>query len=323
MLKLLRMNFYRILHTKGLIVIFAITLAIALGSSALLYSESDISVSDYSEEDPESGSSMYDAVKAGYEDAEAEAKETETEAAEGGAASEETTEASEEEGDTLYFGYESKPQVVEGASLSNAFRLVSSDMASCLPLLLIGIGAIIFVGAESKNGFTKNLVSHNVSKSQVYMAKTIAYAIYSLVLMTSYLLVAVISLSIYYYGDTGHMEFSMELFPEFIKYFGLQYLLTLAYVGGLILLNTVTKSTAISITMCTLTTTGFIAGLILFPLEMKFDIELAKYTLAQAMTSVDFGASQEMLNLALAVGVITLLIYNVLGNIWVSKRDVV
>ncbi len=278
MLRLIRMNLYRMLHTKGLIVILAITMVLGWASATLLYEESEVSVSDYSPDDPEA------------------------------------------EEDVLYFGYESNPQVVGKASLSNAFRLVASDVASCLPLLLIGIGAVIFVGAETKNGFTKNIVSHNVSKSAVYIAKTIAYSLYSLVLMLMYMIFAVVTVAVYYNKD---MSYSTELFPEFIKLYGLQYLITLAYVSGLILLNTVTKSTAISITMCTLTTTGFVAGLLLFPLEVKFDIELAKYTLAQAMTSVNFGASQEALKLALTVGVVMLVLYNVLGNIWVTKRDVV
>ncbi len=308
MLRLIRMNLYRMLHTKGLIVILAITMVLGWGSATLLYEESEVSVSDYSPDAPEAGSSIYDAVKEGYNEAAQEDAELTVEA---------TTEAEE---DVLYFGYESNPQVVGKASLSNAFRLVASDVASCLPLLLIGIGAVIFVGAETKNGFTKNIVSHNVSKSAVYMAKTIAYSLYSLVLMLMYMIFAVVTVAVYYNKD---MSYSMELFPEFIKLYGLQYLITLAYVSGLILLNTVTKSTAISITMCTLTTTGFVAGMFLFPLEMKFDIELAKYTLAQAMTSVNFGASQEALTLALAVGVVTLVIYNILGNIWVTKKDVV
>ncbi len=305
MFKLIKMNLYRMIHTKSLIIMLALTVIFGWASACLFYEESDYSVSDYSNEDNNSaGEDLMSGFSDGYNEARAEAEG-------------ETTETTEE---VIVLGFASTDEVVSDASLTNAFMLATSDIGSCLPLLLIGIGAVLFVGAERKFGFTKNLVSHNVSKTTVYMAKSLAYSVYALAIMLGYLFSMLITLMILYGKE---MDYSMEAFPEFAKYFGLHFLLTVAYSSGLILLNTVTKSTALSVTACSLTTTGFIPTLLLMPLENKFDIELIKYTICQNMINVNFHATDNMIMLALGVGIVTLLVYNILGNVWVAKRDVV
>lgn len=311
MLNLVRMNFYRMAHTRCMYVLLIITMIFAV------FSVSTIKASvEMMEEGELVGDTMEDQFVAGMEDG----MEADVQGADG--VEREATGVTMTNGDEtteLSFGIYSEPPIQPDGTITSFIAYLFSDISSGIILMFLSIATVLFVNGESKTGFIKNIAVNTKTRVGIYCSKVIAMFGYTLICTVAFAIVEYISLMIYYKGD---VEFGMDVLADNGHIFLLQLLLHLAFICGLVLLTTVTKSSTIGITIGMLTITGF-ASFFITPIERLFDIKIAKYTIHNNLLNVDFGAGNELLTTALIVGIVTVIVYNVIGNIWVARRDVV
>ncbi|MFG6328342.1 MAG: ABC transporter permease, partial [Lachnospiraceae bacterium] len=206
MLNLIRMNLFRMVHTKSVIVVFIVLMLFANISSCLTLT---------------AGESIEMAK---------EMKEGQVEFYEPDAAS----------GD---FGIYINTPVKSDGTLKE-YVYVYFSISSGLLLLFILIGAVLFFRGDEKNGFIKNIAGQTKHKHNIMLSKLVAVGIYTFVCMFCYMLIGYLTFVTEIALVEGGISFGIKYLPEAIKIFALQYLLHMAFISGLLLITEVTKSTA-------------------------------------------------------------------------------
>lgn len=209
-------------------------------------------------------------------------------------------------------------------------RFFLADLSAGIPLLFICIAVVLFVNNEERTGFIKNISGQVKRKSNIYFGKLIVVAGYIFILMLVYGVAQYISLQIGFHGD---MNFGKDIFVSFVKAFATDYLLYLAFAGGLMMLTTVLRNNTIGIVVGMLSVCGvgsLIFGRIDTVLEKLFDMDLTKhstikYSVAGCIRESELLLTNESnpMGRLLVVGIVFLIVYNVIGNIVFVKRDVV
>ncbi len=200
-------------------------------------------------------------------------------------------------------------------------RFFMADVSAGMPLLFVCIAVVLFVNSEEKTGFIKNISGQVRRKSSIYFGKLAVVAGYTLILMLVYGMAQYISLQIGFHGD---MQFGKNIFLPFIKAFAIDYLLYLAFAGGLMMITTVFRNNIIGIVVGLLSICGI--GSMIFGLIYKLiDRQLVKYSVtgcireSAALLTGESGIMGRMI----VVGIVFLIVYNVIGNLLFVKRDVV
>lgn len=133
-------------------------------------------------------------------------------------------------------------------------ELVNENMKSNLLLLLCAIFVPLFVHAEYKNGYIKNIAGQLPNRGVLAMSKLVAVAVQILVLFISYILWA---------GLAGLIFFKDTLVPgtvtDLLFTSALHYLLCLAGSYVVLMLSLLTRSSALPLTFGVLCSTGFTA----------------------------------------------------------------
>ena len=141
-----------------------------------------------------------------------------------------------------------------------------------------------------------------------------------------------VSLAIY--GVVQFFSLWFLLKDQYTYRFGAEYLketgillsvicvLYLAFLGGMSLLTTVLKSTAVGITVGMLAVFGVLGTFVSY-LEKMIDVELQKYFVMTNVHQMLLGVSGKDVLLAFLVGALFSLVYYVLGAVYFTKKDVV
>ncbi len=220
--------------------------------------------------------------------------------------------------DMIIIGVQSSPNVYADGTIDSYAGYLLSDLSSGIILVLTLIAAVLFVNAEQKSGFIKNIATSKKTKIGVYFSKVIvlfAYTVFNLIL---YSVTEYIALLIHY---KGNLVFGTNILKENAHIFLLILLLHFAFISGVIVITKMTKSSTIGIVigmMSILSVTSYI----FVALEKMLDIELLKYTITKNLSSLDIAATDETIRLALVVGIVFIILYNLVGGIWSAARDV-
>ncbi len=284
MLNLIRMNLFRMVHTKSVIVVFIVLMLFANISSCLTAGES------------------IEMAK--------EMKEGQVEFYEPDAAS----------GD---FGIYINTPVKSDGTLKEYVYVYCSDLSSGILLLFILIGAVLFFRSDEKNGFIKNIAGQTKYKHNIMLSKLVAVGIYTFVCMFCYMLIGYLTFVTGIALVEGGISFGIKYLPEAIKIFALQYLY-MAFISGLLLITEVTKSTAAGITAGSFGIMGFGMLFVTISQKVfNTDFDISKYYISTNISKVNMDAGADIIKFALGIGIVYFIIYNVLNFLWFLKKDVV
>ncbi len=289
MLNLIRSNLFRMVHTKSVIVVFALLMLMSFISGSLAADESWQMIEQIEESNRAEGGEIYNETK-------------------------------EEPGD---FGIYSDTPLNSDGTLKDYVYIYSSDLSSGIVVLFILIGAVLFFRADEKNGFIKNIAGQTKHKYNILLSKLAVTGVYTFVCMFCYMVIGYIAFATGIILD-GSISFGIEYLPEAIKVFALQYLLYMAFISGLLLVTEFTKSTSAGITIGLLETMGF--GKLFVTITQKVfntDFDISKYYISTNILKVNMDAQADVLKFALGIGIVYFILYNVLNVLWFSKKDIV
>ncbi len=289
MLNLIRSNLFRMVHTKSVIVIFALLMLMSFISGSLAADESWQMIEQIEESNGAAGGEIYNETK-------------------------------EEQGD---FGIYSDTPLNSDGTLKDYVYIYSSDLSSGIVVLFILIGAVLFFRADEKNGFIKNIAGQTKHKYNILLSKLAVTGVYTFVCMFCYMVIGYIAFATGIILD-GSISFGIEYLPEAIKVFALQYLLYMAFISGLLLVTEFTKSTSAGITIGFLGIMGFSKLFVAITQKVfNTDFDISKYYISTNILKVNMDAQADVLKFALGIGIVYFILYNVLNVLWFSKKDIV
>lgn len=308
MLNLIRMNLFRMVHTKSAVIVFAILMGMSVISSCMTADDSREILRQMEEKQIEERQTEEMQGTPGNVD-----KDSETY----------TTDYQSEEEMSGDFGIYVNAPVNNDGTLKDYVYIYCSELSSGLLVLFILIGAVLFFRGDEKNGFIKNIAGQTKHKYNILLSKLAVTGIYTFICMFCYMLVGYITFITGFALDGG-IDFGIEYLPEAVKVFAIQYLLYMAFISGLLLVTEVTKSTASGITIGLLAIMGF-GTLFVAIVQKVFNTEfnISKYYINTNITKVNMGAGQEAVSFAIVIGIVFFILYNVLNVLWFSKRDIV
>lgn len=299
MLNLIRMNGYRITRMACMYVLAVIICFFAIFS---------ISTISMTAEEVESGEYEHyetpaEAIEAGWEEAEAEDLGITT----------------EEDGEiNISLGLVSEQPIRADGTVSSYLAYFYEDATSGILLVFMTIAVVLFFNREQSSGFIKNIATKSSSRVNIYLSKFIVMIGY---MMVAFLILAVaeyIGLMIHYDGE---LIFGKDILGDFIPKMSIVFLLHIAFISGVAMITTITKSNTFGITIGMLANTGFSAFFTL-ALEALTGIDINKFLVNYNIGRLNLNSDGDVVTNALLVGIITIIVYNVIGCAWFSKKDI-
>lgn len=326
-LNLIRMNLFRMIHTKCVIVVFVLLMGFSVISGCMSAYDSKEMVKEIEKQKEEDKTEIRKLTKQ-------EEEEIKKKAAMEEAAKKEAKDNGEDSA-TYEAGYEFGEQMSENVgiyintpvdgdgNLKDYVFMYCSELSSCLLLMFILIGAVLFFRGDEKDGFLKNIAGQTKHRYNIFFARLITVGIYTFVCMLCYMCVEYLAFKFGFIME-GSINFGINYLPEAIKIFALQYLLHMAFISGLLLITEVTKSTAAGLTIGLLGVMGFgflFASIVQKIFHIGFDLN--KYFINTNISHVNMGAAHNTIVFALGIGIVFFILYNVLNVLWFSRRDIV
>lgn len=325
MLNLIRMNNYRVRHMTCMYVLVIIICIFAIFSvSTISMTADDMAAGTY-----EDYGSMAEAMEAGWNEAEAEAMAEEAAKQQIGITITEN-EGLDENSDAYNAGYElgqevsmnfgiySNQPIRADGTVSSYIAYLYEDISSGILLIFMTIAVVLFFNREQNSGFVKNIAAKSVSRASIYFSKFVSMILYMLFTIVVLAIAEYIALMAYYDGD---LTFGMDVMGDFLPKILVIILLHIAFLSGVVMVTTITKSSTMGITIGMLANTGFSSFIVLF-IRAKFDFDISDYLINYNLTKVNLDSGSEVVNHALIVGIITIIVYNVIGCTWFAKKDI-
>ncbi|MBE5954209.1 MAG: ABC transporter permease [Lachnospiraceae bacterium] len=329
MLNLIRMNNYRVRHMTCMYVLAIIICLFSVFSVTTI----GMSADEMAEGTYEDYEGMAEAMEAGWNEAEMEAEmEAMTEensehqigitidgedvAGENSEAYDAGYQAGQEI--AMNFGIYSNQPIRADGTITSYLAYLYEDVSSGILLIFMTIAAVLFFNREQNSGFIKNIASKSTSRLSIYFSKFISMILY---LLFTFLVMAIaeyVTLLAYYDGD---LVFGRDVMGDFLPRLGILLILHIAFISGVVMVTTITKSSTMGITVGMLANTGFSAFIVL-ALRAWLDFDLSDYLINYNLTRVNLDSGSDVLNHALLVGIITIIVYNVIGCTWFAKRDI-
>ena len=216
---------------------------------------------------------------------------------------------------------EAQPEWVNGTIEIGS--VVSVEMRSQLLAILCVIFAAIFTNADYKNGYIKNIAGQFPRREQLVASKFIVIAFQVRVMVIVFTISIVVSGYVMWGSD-----FYLGSVTELFQYLGVQYLLHLGIAAVMMLLCTLTYSTAFSMTSGILLCSGLavpIYSLInkaINGLKTGLEFDINKYILDGNITMLLYDSTSEVMVRGVAVGVAFAIVSLFISTIIVKKRDI-
>lgn len=202
---------------------------------------------------------------------------------------------------------------------ASALDYAIHDIATLLTLLFLTIATSIYVNADEKNGFIKNIAGQCKHKSYIHIAKLIAIFVYSTVLTILFTIAETITVKIIKGKD---IELIGDNIGNKIGSIALGLLLMFAFLSLIAMFVTVFRNGTIAMIIGILTCTGF-SNLLVNAFEKLLDADIEKYlTSSNLLDITSFGNNGTTARMFL-VGAIALIVYNVIAIFVTEKRDTV
>lgn len=305
MLNLIRMNSYRTVHMACMYVLLVIVCMFSMFSIATIsMTAEEIESGEYVDYE-----SVSDAMEAGWNDAAMENGDVDSLIGEA---------ENEDEEVMINLGIVSEQPIRADGTVTSYLDYLYQDMTSGVLLIFMTIAVVLFFNREQNSGFIKNIASKSTSRINIYFSKFIVMIAYMLVAFLVMALAEYICLMIHYDGD---LIFGKDVLGDFISKMGVVFLLHIAFISGVAMITTLTKSSTMGITIGMLANTGFSAFLTM-PIKALLDFDIAKYLVTSNIGNVNLDSGTDVVTHALLVGIITIIVYNVIGCTWFAKKDI-
>ncbi len=300
MLNLVRMNMYRMVHMKSARILLLILIGMAALTVYLHHLDLD---QEYVVQ--EAKQKEYDSATLGF-----------SLTVEGEQADEEDMEASS---DGKFGIYSEEPEGTDG-KMAPFIAYFYADLASGLLLIFLTIMVVMFVNSENSTGFIKNIAGQTASRTSIYLAKFPAILCYTVLFMLVYGVCQWVTMKIVYGKE---IVFGVEQLGEYAPLIGIQILLFFAFLCGIAMITSVSRSNVIGITtgiLCAMGVGGNLALLFKRVLDID-DVEM--YFVVRNINQLSTEADSAAIQLAIGVGIVYMLGYLLIGNLCFVKRDVV
>lgn len=202
-------------------------------------------------------------------------------------------------------------------------ELVNENMKSNILLLLCAIFVPLFVHAEYKNGYIKNIAGQLSNRGMLVVSKLVAVAVQILILFINYILWAGVA-GLIFFKDT----LVMGTVTDLLGGAALHYLLCLAVGYVVLMLTMVTRSSALPLTFGVLCSTGFTAllysgiNMVISMLTNKDTFDIGLYTPEMNVAHISFDMSDGVLARVLVVGMVYAVVAAIIAITVMKKRDV-
>lgn len=201
--------------------------------------------------------------------------------------------------------------------------IISVEMRSALLAILCVIFTALFINAEQKNGYIKNIAGQFPRREKLVASKFIAIA-FQIFLMMLVFIIGIIVSGFVLWGNRFYLGSSAQI----LRYLGSQYLLHLGFAALTMLLCMLTHSSAFSMTSGILLCSGLavpvyaVVNKIVSDMKpgLKFDIN--HYVLDGNITMMTLGSASDVLVRGAVVGAAFAIVSVILSMIMIKKRDV-
>ena len=215
---------------------------------------------------------------------------------------------------------ETNPEWVSGKI--DYSELLCAQLQSKILLILVVIFVTLFVAAERKNGFIKNIAGHFPNRGIMVTAKLIAVAIQILLMLIVFALFTLI-FAIPLLGNRIELCSAADL----LKVAGIQYLLHYAFACLITFFCLLTNSSAMSMTAGILLASGLgtpIYSLIDHAVQWlpKDSFHIAEYMLENNIASISAESGSKLITNGILTGLGFILITTAFSMLIVQKRDV-
>lgn len=201
--------------------------------------------------------------------------------------------------------------------------IISVEMRSALLAILCVIFTALFINAEQKNGYIKNIAGQFPRREKLVASKFTAIA-FQIFLMMLVFIIGIIVSGFVLWGNRFYLGSSAPI----LRYLGSQYLLHLGFAALTMLLCMLTRSSAFSMTSGILLCSGLavpvyaVVNKIVSDMKpgLKFDIN--HYVLDGNITMMTLGSASDVLVRGAVVGAAFAIVSVILSMIMIKKRDV-
>lgn len=201
--------------------------------------------------------------------------------------------------------------------------IISMEVQSGLITILCVIFAALFVNAEQKNGYIKNIGGQFPKRWKLIASKFLAVAVQTFVLLLVFAAVTA-AVSFLFWGNQVYVA----SFGILLKALGIQYLLHIGLVTVIMFLSILTRSTAFSATAGILICSGLTAFLysginqMISNVKPMWDFDINNYALESNIRSVGVDTISDVMLRSAIVGIVFVIVFIVFSMITVQKRDV-
>lgn len=295
MFNLIRMNMYRMIRMKSARVMFLFVIGMAALTVYLHHLDLD----------EETGQKEYEPATLGI-----------TMTKEGDQADEEELEDSL---DGKFGIYSEEPERTDG-KMAPFIAYFYADLTSGILLIFLTIMVVLFVNSEHSTGFIKNIAGQTASRTSIYLAKFPAILCYTVLFILLYGVCQWITMKALYGKE---LVFGIKQIGDYAPLIGIQILLFFAFLCGIAMITSVTRSNVVGISVGILCAMGVGSNLaLLFKKVLDID-DAAKYFVVRNINQLSIEADSGAMQIAIGVSVAYMLGYLLIGNLCFVKRDVV
>ena len=226
------------------------------------------------------------------------------------------------------FGLLFSPPAGKYGEAPSFLEFYSSDLSSGILLVFLSVACSIFYGEEIKSSFLKNITGQTRDKTDIFWSKFIVTILLALFIMLLYGMAKFIVLKPLFPKEYT-LRFVSECWPAIPFLLAGNFILHLAYAGGIVLVTMVSRSTTVGCITGIFTALG-LPGYFLGMVEESYKVELVKYLVTTnvhnmriaTMYNEWIGYSEKDIYFALAIGIVFFILYEVLGAVYFTKKDV-
>lgn len=190
-------------------------------------------------------------------------------------------------------------------------------------MVLCSIFVTIFVNAEQRNGYDKNLGGLISHRGQLVISKIIAVAIEIMIAFTLFAVAITIAAKIF----CGN-QFVIGSFRNLFTLLGIQYLLHVGFACFIVFICVLTRSSAFTMVSGILISCNImniiysLVNKLIHSISNNADFDISHFMVDYNISAYNLELSANDTSRAIAVGCIFIIIYVVCASIVIEKRDV-
>lgn len=216
---------------------------------------------------------------------------------------------------------EAKPEWVDGKI--EASDIINTEVKSGMLALLCIIFTALFVNAEQRNGYIKNIAGQFPNRGMLVLSKLIAVAVQVFLMLAVFSAATALS-GLAFWGGRFYLDSVWKL----LQFLGIQYLLHLGFCALIMFLCILTRSSAFSMVAGLLAICGVLIPVyslinkIVYNIRPGWNFDISRYMLDGNIGMASIGAASDVLIHAVLVGCIFAVVCTALSILVMKKRDV-